>query len=208
MTIAEQIDDVFNSKHKLYKNEIKNAYNEYVNKVSVDYMAASFECCIFLMVMYDVIKPKMVLDLGSGMSSYALRYFKKNYHKNSCIWSIDSNDKWLDKSKVFVKKFGLNTDNFRVWSDISNDTTKFDLIFFDIDRNKRRFNYIPTVLDNFMTKDSFIVVDDMHKGGLVKDISRILSKYEYKQMDIKKYTLDKFKRFSTLYYNISKLEEE
>jgi len=203
MDIAERIDNIFNSKSELYKNEIKKVYNRYVNTVSVDYMAASFECCIFLMVLYDAIKPKMVLDLGSGMSSYALRYFKKNHCEDSCVWSIDSNKEWLNKSKMFVEKFGLNIDNFKTWGSINNDTTKFDLIFFDIDNNKKRIHYIPIVLDNFVTKDSFIVVDDIHKGGWRRDINKVLLGYEYKKIDIKKYTFDKYKRFSSLYYNIS-----
>lgn len=203
MNITEQIATVFNSKSGVYKNEIKKAYNKYIATVSVDYMAASFECCVFLMVLYDVIKPKMVLDLGSGMSSYALRYFQKNYHEDSCVWSIDSNKEWLNKSKMFVEEFKLNIDNFKTWDGIVNDTTKFDLIFFDIDNNKKRINYIPTVLDNFVTKNSFVMFDDMHKGGLRKDINNVLSGYEHKKMDIKKYTLDKYKRFSSFYYNIS-----
>ncbi len=205
MDIAEWIDNIFNSKSELYKNEIKNAYNKYVNTVSVDYMAASLECCVFLMVLYDAIKPKMVLDLGSGMSSYALRHFKKNYYEDSCVWSIDSDKEWLNKSKMFVEKFGLNIDNFKTWGSINNDTTKFDLIFFDIDNNKKRINYIPTVLNNFVTKNSFIMFDDMHKSGLVRDINKVLSGYEYKNIDIKKYSFDKYKRFSNLYYNISKI---
>jgi predicted O-methyltransferase YrrM len=205
MDIAELIDNIFNSKSKLYKNEIKNAYNKYVNTVSVDYMAASLECCVFLMVLYDAIKPKMVLDLGSGMSSYALRYFKKNHHEDSCVWSIDSDKEWLNKSKMFVEKFGLNIDNFKTWANINNDTTKFDLIFFDIDNNKKRINYIPTVLNNFVTKNSFIVFDDMHKGGLRRDINNVFSGYDHKKIDIKKYSFDKYKRFSSLYYNISKI---
>ena len=205
MDIPELIDIVFNSKSELYKNEIKKAYHRYVTTVSVDYMAASFECCIFLMVLYEAIKPKMVLDLGSGMSSYALRYFKKNYAEASSVWSIDSTKKWLSKSKIFVENFGLNTDNFKTWDEIANDTTKFDLIFFDIDNNKKRINYIPTVLNNFVTENSFIMFDDMHKGGLRRDINTVLSGYEHKKIDIKKYTLDRFKRFSSFYYNISKI---
>jgi predicted O-methyltransferase YrrM len=205
MGIVKRIDNVFNNKNKLYENEIKNAYNKYVNTVSVDYMAASLECCVLLMVLYDVIKPKMVLDLGSGMSSYVLRYFKKSYNEGSCVWSIDSDKKWLNKSKNFAKKFGLNIDNFKTWDSINNDTTKFDLIFFDIDNNKKRINYIPTVLDNFMTKDSFIMVDDIHKSGWRRDLNKVLLEYEYKKIDIKKYTFDKYKRFSNLYYNISKI---
>jgi len=203
--ISECIDSVFNSKSELYKNEIKKAYNRYVTKVSVDYMAASFECCIFLMVLYEAIKPKMVLDLGSGMSSYTLRYFKKIYAEDSSVWSIDSNKEWLSKSKIFVENFGLNTDNFKTWDEIADDTTKFDLIFFDIDNNKKRINYIPTVLNNFVTENSFIMFDDMHKSGLRSDINTVLSGYEHKKIDIKKYTLDRFKRFSSFYYNISKI---
>jgi hypothetical protein len=49
------------------------------------------------------------------------------------------------------------------------------------------------------------VFDDMHKGGLRRDINNVFSGYDHKKIDIKKYSLDRFKRFSSLYYNISKI---
>lgn len=207
MDISKQIEEVFNNKGGLYKEEVSAAYDKYVKTISVDYMAVSLECCVFLMVLCDVIKPKTMLDLGSGISSYIFRHFKNKYSEDSCVWSIDADNEWLKKSKTFVEEYGLNIDNFKSWDDIKDDTTKFDLVFFDIDYTKNRINYVSPVLNSFVDSDSFIVFDDMHKGILVRAINNGLSVYDYKNVDIKKYTFDKYKRFDSLYYDISEKSE-
>lgn len=200
--MIDKIDNTFNTKSKTYVDDINHIYTKYINTVSADYMAASLEVCVFLMVLCDVIRPKSFLDLGSGISSCAVRLFKEKYFNNMCVWSIDSDANWLNKSRDFVVDAGLDADNFELWENIKHNTDKFDLIFFDIDYTKNRVNYIDPVLKSFTSDNSFIVFDDMHKGILVNAIKTFLSNYEYGRVNIKKYTLDKYKRFSGLYYNI------
>jgi predicted O-methyltransferase YrrM len=189
----------------MYNKEIRPAYNKYVKEVSNRVMAASMECCVFLMVMCKDIKPKKVLDLGSGFSSYALRYYKNKYYKDMEVWSVDSNDKWLLKSKQFIKDYGLNTDHFYTWEEMMDIDEKFDLVFLDIDASKNRPAYLKPVIENFMTSDSFILLDDMHKGGLAKRFKAIMDDYMYDSIDVKNRTLDsggRRIRFCDLYYNI------
>ena len=194
-----------NDNMPVYNKEIKPMYTKYIKEVSNRVMAASMECCVFLMVMCKDIKPKKVLDLGSGFSSYALRYYKNKYDNDMEVWSVDSNNKWLLKSRQFIESFKLSTDHFYVWSDIKDMDEKFDLIFLDIDVSKRRPPYLEHVVENFVNEDSFILLDDMHKTGLVKKLRSIMDNYTYKSIDIKKKTLDsggKRIRFCELYYNI------
>lgn len=189
----------------VYNKKIKPAYKKYVKEVSNRGMAASMECCVFLMAICEEINSKKVLDLGSGFSSYALRYYKNKYDQDMSVWSVDSNSNWLLKSKQFIEDYDLNIDHFHTWSEMEDMNEKFDLIFFDIDVSKNRPSYLKYVIDSFMTSDSFILLDDMHKKVLSKNLKSIMNDYVYKSIDVKKHTLDNGGqkiRFCDLYYNI------
>ena len=191
-----KIRKLYINKEKEYSLEIKKDYLDYVTNISDPIMAASLRSCIFLVCIYETIKPNKILDLGSGFSSYTLRYFKNKFNFNTKIYSVDSSIDWLDKSKDFCKKKNVDVSNFYSWDDIKNMTMPFDLIFMDIDKTKKRIAYFDHIYSHYLSKNTFMLVDDMHK---------ILIRNKIKQINIphKKYrvyneTIDKFKRFGLL----------
>lgn len=193
------IIEMFEKEKEAYNYLLKNDYKKYIEKISADYMAASLECCKFLLAIYDFTKAKNILDLGSGFSSYTLRLFKKFRMYDSSIISVDTSEEWLSKASNFCIENHVDGDNFITWEQFKNKENKFDLIFLDIDYTKNRPKYYNLVFENFTTKGTFILCDDMHK----KDLSLPLNKYlenkkNLKKYDIREYTLDKFKRYSTL----------
>jgi len=197
----------------MYSKEIGLAYKKYVREISPRWMAASIECCVFLMLMCKDINPKKVLDLGSGFSSYALRHYKEKYNKDMVVWSVDSSIKWLLKSKKFIVDFGLNADHFYTWEDVEYAPERFDLVFMDIDSTRHRPPYLKHVIENFITPESFILLDDMHENAFVNKVKIIMKDYVYRNVDVEKYTLDRGNkkmrrglktRFCGLYYGIEK----
>ena len=82
-----------------YISLIKDEHHIYTKGVSKN--SASYQCCSYLLSLYDSLKPANILDLGSGISSYCLRLFKKLNNLDTEIWSIDTNLDWLEKSKRY-----------------------------------------------------------------------------------------------------------
>jgi predicted O-methyltransferase YrrM len=194
-----EIIETWKKEHEAYNYLLKSDYKKYIDQISVDYMAASLECCKFLLAIYDFTKSKNILDLGSGFSSYTLRLFKKFRMFDSNIISVDTSEEWLNKTSNFCIENHVDGDNFITWGQFKNKENKFDLIFLDIDYTKNRPSYYNLVFENLSKKGTFILCDDMHK----KDLSLPLNKYlenkkNLKKHDVKEYTLDKFKRFATL----------
>ena len=101
-----------------FSNDIKDAYEEYGTSVSTKAAAAAFEVCTFLMVACETIKPKSVIDLGSGFSSYVLRKYRQKYLKSMEVYSVDTWEKWLNKSREFARKQSVNIGNYLTWDKV------------------------------------------------------------------------------------------
>jgi predicted O-methyltransferase YrrM len=195
-----KIIKMWEKEHENYKSLLKNDYKKYITEISSDDMAASLECCIFLLALYDFTRASNILDLGSGVSSYALRLFKKFRMFDSNIVSVDTSEEWLNKSLNFCIENHVDGDNFITWDQFKNKDIKFDLIFLDIDYIKPRRQYLAPTFENFSKKGTFILCDDMHKSSICFHINAYLTAHNnfLKQYDVKKQTIDRFERFSTL----------
>jgi predicted O-methyltransferase YrrM len=191
-----KIRDIYRSKAIEYSYELESAYLDYTTNISNKVMAASLRCCVFLMCIYDATKPNKIIDLGSGFSSYALRYFKNKFNVNTEIYSVDSNKDWLIKSKEFCKNNNVDVSHFYSWDDIKNKVIPFDLIFMDIDKTKKRISYYDHIYNHFLSKNTFMLVDDLHKPLIRNKIKHIDIKH--KKHRVYDETIDKFKRFSSL----------
>jgi len=187
-----------------FAEELMPYYKTYTELVSVDFIAASLECCSFLMVMCKELTPKMVLDLGSGFSSFALRYYSDRYDKSMEVYSVDTNLGWLLKSRQFVIDHNLDPYHFYTWDEIKTLPGTFDLIFVDIAGKGERPSYLKHVLENFITRDSALLLDDMHKQELVNQYEKIMRGYSHERIEVMRQTLDGFGRFGHFYCKVER----
>ena len=81
--------------------ELQKKYNFYVQNISTPDMAISFETAIFLKEICHNLQPQKILDLGSGFTSFLLRYYAKTQQSIPDVYSIDNQAKWLEKTKLF-----------------------------------------------------------------------------------------------------------
>ena len=151
-----------------YRSFLLKEYENYVTSISTRAMAVSMKCCCYFLHLIEKIQPKSVIDFGSGFSSFAIRKYKKITGNNFEIWSVDSDKKWLKKSKVFCKNNNVESDNFYEWSNV--EERRFDLIFFDIDKTVKRLDYFAPLFENFCNGNTVILFDDMHKPILRKQL--------------------------------------
>lgn len=154
--------------------------------------AMSLECSVFLMVLCHYLKPSNILDLGSGFSSFVFRYYSsKLKEQHPIIYSIDTSEVWLEKSKKFCADFKKREDCFQTWDELEscNEKKTFKLIFIDIGL-KERETFVETVMDKFVDDRTVIVFDDFHYDPFRKRVEEILYDYHHNIHDIRNITLD------------------
>lgn len=141
-----------------------------------------------------------VLDLGSGFSSYYLRYYSGQ--QNWGITTVDDNADWLNKSKDYCNSHNTNINGFYTWDNIKNQYWLYDVVFMDLGITKNRPKYIETVLINFCSPKTLILFDDMHKPTIRQATEQALSKYDYLEIGVKDQTMDEFGRYCKLVFRL------
>lgn len=138
-------------------------YEEYVAGVSSPVWAVSPQTAALVHGLCTLLKPKMVLDLGSGFSSFALRRYSRDATDPCTVHSIDDDVQWLKQTWEFLVAHGLQTDGMFLWDAFQERAAPhYDLILHDMGRMNVRLETLPRVLDLTAT-DGLVVLDDMHK---------------------------------------------
>lgn len=185
------------TKDKLrFTDMILDEHKYYVDNISK--MAASLQCCMYLLSLYDSIKPDRILDLGSGISSYCLRLFKKINNLDTDIWSIDLDKGWLEKSRLYCEVPELDIEHFQTWDEFKDHTEPFDLIFVDIDMSPQRKLYFEPVFNQFSKAGTIVMLDDMHKSIIGRPFDKLMKTRTDQEIDIKAQTMDEYGRYSRL----------
>ena len=178
---------------------IRPEHQEYVNSVSTEDMAVSLEIAAFLKVICDVCRPRRVLDLGSGFSSYVLRLSAmEEPEQNMEITSIDDDREWLMRTHDYLAAKGLPTKGLKELSEfesVANGT--FDFIFYDLGRMPRRLQYASEVIP-LMEPGGMTLVDDMHKADFAAVLQTALVGTGIRDVNLSPWTTDRFGRFAHL----------
>ena len=143
-------------------------------------------------------KPRWILDLGSGFSSFTFRLYSMNTSNEVGVYSVDDDQQWLEKTRSYLTAKGVRSDNLLHWRDFQNlNIAKFDLIFYDLGYPNVRAKSLPFVL-SLLDRGGIIVLDDMHKSQYRANVRRALGERQLKLFSMRAYTLDKLGRFSSL----------
>ncbi len=158
------------------------------------------ELAVFLTVVCDILKPKYIVDFGSGFSSFVLRFYMKKAIDKPVVWSVDDSPEWLNKTNLFLTRHGLHDNNLMGWdSFIKQNKVKFDLILNDfsvLEFRKQRFQEIISMAAD----NGVIILDDMHKTEFSEYVRQSLRRYSFKHYSLKSFTKDKFGRYSTILF--------
>lgn len=173
-------------------------YKNYVTTTSSEIMAMSFELAIFTLALCEITKPKKILDLGSGFSSFCFRYWIKNYSPDSEVMSVDDEPEWLDKTREYLLRHNLPSNQLITWDElIGGDYGKFDLVFYDFGTFPVRKNSLSKVID-FASRPSILILDDMHSAEYGLYVKKTLKDRKLESFSIRRYTNDKFTRYAFL----------
>ena len=184
--------------NKTIFDQIRQKHQSYIRNISSPEMAMSLELANFIMEYCLNNKPKYLLDLGSGFSSYIFRHYQKNDPTgNIVVFSVDDNDDWLAKTKAFLIDEELSTDNLINLNTLtsSNYNNYFDFILLDLNFIEVRKNYIKYTTD-LLKINGFAIIDDVHKVEFLREVKKISNQNNLKLTNIRKKTIDFFGRFA------------
>ena len=144
-------------------DEMKPVYRHYATRVSTDDMAISYESACLLWSLCETTKPRRILDMGSGFSSYVFRRYQATADPRPEVWSVDEHADWLAKTKEFLSSQGLSVDNLFTWEDFQAlQPPTFDLISHDLGLMEDRPGIFGRML-HWREPEGLIVIDDIQK---------------------------------------------
>lgn len=173
-------------------------YKNYVTTTSREIIATSFALVVFTLALCEIAKPKKLLDLGSGFSSFCFRYWIKNFSQNSEVLSVDDAPEWLDKTREFLLRNQVQEDQLITWYElVGGNYGKFDLVSYDFVTFPVRKNSLSRALD-FASKPAMVILDDTHSAEYGQYAKKTLNEHVLEYFCIRQYTANKFNRYAHL----------
>jgi predicted O-methyltransferase YrrM len=165
-------------------------HRSYTRTVSPDPIAISLELAVFAAVVCEATRPRAILDLGSGFSSYVFRSYAKSTKTPPApvVYSVDTSTEWLAETRRFLEDRGLDGHNLLAWDDfLGADKPRFDLVLVDMADLGTRVRMMDLVLES-CAPGGMIVVDDMHVPGYRRSILAELEKRRLEHFSLRSFT--------------------
>jgi predicted O-methyltransferase YrrM len=174
-----------------HRQRLLPIYRQYTATVSPDPIAISLELAVFLAVLCEARRPKTILDLGSGFSSYVFGAHAKQHGDGDVIvHSIDQSTEWLDKTRAFLEGQDLHAEHLGSWEELVLSKTRpraFDLVLQDIATLGTRLEMLDVVL-GMCRPGGLIVIDDMHVPGYRFSVLKELRQRKLTHFSLRSYT--------------------
>ena len=169
--------------------QLAPAYADYVGHVSPDPIAIALPLAVFLGVLRDQLRPRRILDLGSGFSSYVFRaHARARDDSAGAVWSIDESRPWLDKTRAFLQQHDADAPHLATWDEFTATApAPFDLILQDFATLDARRAMLDRVID-LCRPGGLIVIDDMHVPGYRRATLRALDRRRLDYFSLRLFT--------------------
>jgi predicted O-methyltransferase YrrM len=178
--------------------QLQPYYKEYISTMSVDHMAISPELSILLMILCHALKPKSILDLGSGFSSFVFRTYLRDAAVKPKIDSIDDSEEWLNKTRTFLSKYHLPTEKMNTWpAFLEKNKETFDFILYDLGRMDVREKMLEKVF-TLVSPGGIVILDDIHKKQYRSHAKKLLKRLNLQYYTLESFIEDKFGRYAVL----------
>jgi len=181
------------------KELLLEPYAEYVVTVSTPIWALSHLTAAFCHALCCKLAPARILDFGSGFSSYVLRSYARTADRPCIVHSVDDNQEWLDKTRVFLHGKNMSLENLYLWQDYKGMTNdKFDLIVHDLGGSVNvRVGALSEIL-GYCAPSGMVVLDDLHKPDYEQLAMRACHASGFRLCYMENETTDQFGRFAGL----------
>ena len=144
----------------------------YVHEVTWDDMTISEELAVFLWGLCLAVVPRVIVDLGSGMSSYVFRRYAES-REDVRVWSVDDDPAWLAQTRVLLRAHNLPEGGLVEWERFrASPPDAIDLVFYDLGTFETRIKTLPEVLSLLPVKVP-CVLDDTHRLSYWREVQRL-----------------------------------
>lgn len=145
--------------------DLKKAYLQYIDTVSNQVWAVSWELTVYLDKLLKSMKAKRILDLGSGFSSFLFRL------TGADVTSVETDPDWMEKTRKFLEEHKVSTDKLMLQKELELEGT-YDLCLMDL--GKAETNRVP-LLEEVRKHCKVIILDDMHVDGYREEVRKIFT---------------------------------
>jgi len=176
---------------------VEDAYRAYVELPGPDpVMAASLPFARFLRAWCEAREPARVADLGSGFTSWVLRWWARDGGPERLL-SVDDDPEWLEVSRRFVRERGLGDGGFLSWEEFLRDGDRFDLLVWDFSGVKRRAVETRRA-SRRVAEGGALLFDDIHKARLWHRARWLDWLGPAEGYSLRAFTMDEFGRYAWL----------
>jgi predicted O-methyltransferase YrrM len=156
----------------------------YCKDISSEKMAADLGFSTFLQLWCLAHKPKRVVDLGSGFTSYVLRRYAKA--AGGCeVWSVDDDAAWLGRTRDYLVEMKQDTARLMVWGEfIKAAPHDFDLVVHDAGSMQFRADNLGPALD-LARSGGLVLLDDVHRFEYRATALELLASRGYKFLSVR-----------------------
>lgn len=177
------------------KKKLEPHYAEYVQNVSSPAMAASLELAAYLYTLCTIKRYTKLLDMGSGLSSFVFRLYAKE-NPEAVVYSVDDDGAWLEKTKTYLKRYQLNTENMYTLQEfIDANISGFDCILHDMNFVEVRIKYVDFVI-KCVSQNGIVIMDDVHKPDYRYALLEKLKGLNLVTYTLKPNTVDSYGRYA------------
>ena len=181
-------------------HSIKAVYEEYTTCVSTPIATISLELACVIWFVLNKLKPKLIVDLGSGFSSYLFRLYqdtRKDSDDVCEVFSCDDNSFWLERTSIFLKSRGLSVKGLCLWEEFTNEYQgkRPDLVLHDLGNPELRVKNMPRVFD-LCKPETTLILDDIQKPPIKRAALDALEQRGGCGYDLARLTYDKFGRYA------------
>lgn len=178
-------------------------HQRYIAEVSAVNWAASLETCCVLYYLCQQMRPDIVIDIGSGFSSYVLRTYQDSEHPQTTVYSVDDNSDWLLTTRRYLSEHGFMDDNVISWDEFQTlEHPKADLLFFDFATPKVRIPVLQQLV-KYMRPGSVLLLDDVHKSNMREASLQLIEQHNLKYHDLYKVTCDQIGRYAWVVHSFA-----
>jgi hypothetical protein len=138
------------------------------------------------------------LDLGSGFSSFAFRFYARMADHPCLVHTVDDDEAWLNRTRGFLSHEGLAPQGLFPWSQFENGGhSDYTLVLHDLGRMPRRMATVEFAVSR-LAPSGTLVLDDMHKPHYAPAAEAACARAGLRVVALRELTLDRFGRFASL----------
>jgi predicted O-methyltransferase YrrM len=176
---------------------LRSIYDRYTTEVSNWEWAVSWPTARALDRLCEQLRPRHILDLGSGLSTYVVANWARRSGTDVEIVSVDDSPEWLAKTGAFLRAEGLDARLIDIAGLPELPDATFELAFDDIGRIEDRARVIDPIL-RLMAPGGIVLLDDMNVRGYREQVRTRLDAAGWKLFSLRAQTLDPKGRFAML----------